>query len=138
MSDLSTSQPSVSGVVLTPAVSDVAAASTTDAAAVVASDDISTDTDSDVVTTASTGDAVSTADTASENAPAVTTTDTDKLKSALVAAGQDVEGYWDVVVAFGEKADADIIVGIKKALTYLESEAVKVFDEALALANLKK
>ena len=65
-------------------------------------------------------------------------TDTDKLKEALQVAGHDVSGYWDVAVAFGKKIDADVAFGIKKALTYLESEAVTVYDEALAIAKLKK
>lgn len=65
-------------------------------------------------------------------------TDTDKLKEALQVAGHDVSGYWDVAVAFGKKIDSDIAYGIKKALDYLGSEAVAVYDEALAIAKLKK
>lgn len=79
------------------------------------------------------------AQTASENSPVVATTtvSTDNIKDAINATGKDVTGVWDKVVAFAKVADSDIVVGIKKALVFLEHEAKDVIDQAVELAKLK-
>lgn len=79
------------------------------------------------------------AQTVSENTPVVATTtvSTDNIKDAINATGKDVTSVWDKVVAFAKAADSDIVVGIKKALVFLEHEAKDVIDQAVELAKLK-
>ena len=81
--------------------------------------------------------------TASENAPVTTTdtssdVDTDSVKAALKLAGHDVDSYWDAAVSFGKKIDTDVLSGPKKALVFVDEKIESIFDEAVAIAKLKK
>ena len=97
-----------------------------------------------VVADAATTDNTTAAGTASENAPVTATADTssdadtDSVKDALKLAGHDVESYWDAAVSFGKKIDSDVFSGLKKALVFVDSEIETIFDDAVALAKLKK
>lgn len=91
----------------------------------------------------SAADSATAVDTASENAPVTTddtssNTDTDSVKAALKLAGHDVESYWDAAVSFGKKIDTDVFSGLKKALVFVDEKIESIFDEAVAIAKLKK
>ena len=91
----------------------------------------------------SAADSATAVDTASENAPVTTddtssNTDTDSVKAALKLAGHDVESYWDAAVSFGKKSDTDVFSGLKKALVFVDEKIESIFDEAVAIAKLKK
>ena len=127
--------------------SDVTVDNTQTEQPVVVADAATTDatTVADAATSAgdSAADSATTVDTASENAPATTTdtksnVDTDSVKAALKLAGHDVDSYWDAAVSFGKKIDSDVFSGLKKALVFVDSEIETIFDDAVALAKLKK
>ena len=127
--------------------SDVTVDNTQTEQPVVVADAATTDvtTIADTATSAgdSATDSATTVDTASENAPVTTddtssNTDTDSVKAALKLAGHDVESYWDAAVSFGKKIDTDVFSGLKKALVFVDEKIESIFDEAVAIAKLKK
>ena len=127
--------------------SDITVDNTQTEQPVVVADAATTDTTTVADTATSAGDSATdsatTVDTASENAPATTTdtssnVDTDSVKAALKLAGHDVESYWDAAVSFGKKIDTDVFAGLKKALVFVDEKIESIFDEAVALAKLKK
>ena len=68
---------------------------------------------------------------------AAPTVSTDAVKSVITGAGVDVSAYWDDAVALASKLEGELLDNLKKALAIIGSDAVKIFDEAKALAKHK-
>lgn len=124
----------------TTTVTTDAAATTADATTAAAATDATVVTPSIATDTPATTD-TTTAQTVEVQEPvavvAAPTVSTDAVKSVITGAGVDVSAYWDDAVALASKLEGELLDNLKKALSIIGSDAVKIFDEAKALAKHK-